>query len=299
MSLKYRDSQGTETPVAGLNGTSGELVPSVALVQRGVFNLPATSGQDSTGVVSVTFSTPMPDTDYEVMLVDGTVWGRLLYVDTKKTTGFRVRWMQVQASGYLLATQGTWTAFKLMTDTVHQADSALIAQNTANFAPAFSASVSYAVGDYVTYNNILYRCTTAHTAGVWVAGHFTQETVGGTLGAIVPSNASASNKLVSELDMNTYAKPHIYSLSGATYTTLQSLFDELITRLKADAVGSGYGICFMGIWTGKSYFEGSFFTEDGRRSYFKITFQNPQDSKYLFTGYTKSSDPQVTYHGIA
>ena len=53
--------------------------------------------------------------------------------------------------------------------------------NTANFAPAFSEVTSYAVGDYVTYNNILYRCTTAHTAGVWVAGHFTQVTVGGQL----------------------------------------------------------------------------------------------------------------------
>lgn len=35
MSLRFRNSQGTETPVAGLNGTSGELVPSVALKQSG------------------------------------------------------------------------------------------------------------------------------------------------------------------------------------------------------------------------------------------------------------------------
>lgn len=56
-----------------------------------------------------------------------------------------------------------------------------IAQNTANFAPAFSDVTSYAVGDYVTYNNILYRCTTAHSAGVWVAGHFTYATVGNEL----------------------------------------------------------------------------------------------------------------------
>ena len=51
-------------------------------------------------------------------------------------------------------------------------------------ASAFSDTVSYEVGDYVTYNNILYRCTTAHTAGVWVAGHFTQVTVDSELSAI-------------------------------------------------------------------------------------------------------------------
>ena len=53
--------------------------------------------------------------------------------------------------------------------------------NTANFAPAFSDVISYAVGDYVTYNGTLYKCITAHTAGVWVAGHFTQVTVGSDL----------------------------------------------------------------------------------------------------------------------
>lgn len=51
--------------------------------------------------------------------------------------------------------------------------------NTANFAPAFSDVTSYAVGDYVTYNGVLYKCTTAHSAGVWGAGHFTQVTVSG------------------------------------------------------------------------------------------------------------------------
>ena len=75
-------------------------------------------------------------------------------------------------------------------------------QNTANFAPAFSEVTSYAVGDYCTYNNVLYRCTTAHTAGAWVAGHFTQVTVGGDLSAIVPSDASSSNKLVSNNTLN-------------------------------------------------------------------------------------------------
>ena len=53
--------------------------------------------------------------------------------------------------------------------------------NTSNFAPTFSDETSYAVGDYVTYNGVLYKCTTAHTAGAWVAGHFTVINVGSVL----------------------------------------------------------------------------------------------------------------------
>ena len=106
-------------------------------------------------------------------------------------------------------------------------------------------------------------------------------------------------KLVTESDMNTYAKPHIYNLSSYAYPTLQALFDELVARLKADITGDNFGICFMGTWLGKSYFEGSFFSPDGRSSYFKVTFQNPQDSKTLYTGDTGYSDVQVTYTGVA
>lgn len=45
-------------------------------------------------------------------------------------------------------------------------------------APAFSTSSTYAVGDHVTYNGALYRCTTAvTTAGAWDASKWTADTV--------------------------------------------------------------------------------------------------------------------------
>ena len=50
-----------------------------------------------------------------------------------------------------------------------------------DLAAAFSTNTAYAVGDYVTYNDDLYRCTTAHAAGAWAAGDFTQVTVGNEL----------------------------------------------------------------------------------------------------------------------
>ena len=50
-----------------------------------------------------------------------------------------------------------------------------------DLAPAFSTSTAYAIGDYVTYNDNLYRCITAHAAGDWVVSDFTQVTVGDEL----------------------------------------------------------------------------------------------------------------------
>lgn len=52
----------------------------------------------------------------------------------------------------------------------------------ADIAPAYSTSATYAVGDYVLYNNALYRCTTAiATAEAWTAAHWTAVNVGGEL----------------------------------------------------------------------------------------------------------------------
>ena len=50
-----------------------------------------------------------------------------------------------------------------------------------DIVPAFSTSTAYAVGDYVNYNGNVYKCTTAHSAGAWVAGDFTQTNVKGMI----------------------------------------------------------------------------------------------------------------------
>lgn len=44
-----------------------------------------------------------------------------------------------------------------------------------NIAPAYSASSTYAVGDYCTKDNVLYKCSTAiSTAEAWNSAHWTQ-----------------------------------------------------------------------------------------------------------------------------
>ena len=238
MSLKFRNSQGIETPVAGLNGTSGELVPSVALQQSGTttsFNV----GASTFIQVTINFDTPMPDTDYTVIAEPISSTSSVAAAGITVTVGSKtVNGLMCQVYNSYSAEQNVkldWTAFKLMTDTVHEADAAHIAQNTANFAPAFSEVTSYAVGDYVTYNNVLYRCTTAHTAGTWVAGHFTQVTVGGDITAInskIPSTASSTEKLA-------YVE---YSPSTSLYSTWEELLELLHQK------GAGY-------WTGFIYIE--------------------------------------------
>lgn len=44
-------------------------------------------------------------------------------------------------------------------------------------APTFSTSTTYLIGDMVYYNGVLYRCSTAHSAGTWNSSHFTATTV--------------------------------------------------------------------------------------------------------------------------
>lgn len=174
--------------VAGLGGRS-ELVPSVSLYQQGTVTIQATKNAVST--TNVALSTPMPDVNYIVNLELASapalpyIGGIGIYAvsnNEKSVNGFEIAVYNNTDTDTEVIVQ--WQVFKLMTDESRALDEQAIAQNTANFAPAFSDVTSYAVGDYVTYNNILYRCTTAHTAGVWVAGHFTQVTVDSELSAI-------------------------------------------------------------------------------------------------------------------
>lgn len=62
-----------------------------------------------------------------------------------------------------------------------------------DLAPAFSTSTAYTVGQYVSYDGNLYKCTSAHSAGAWVAGDFTLVAVGSELES--KQNASGNSTL--------------------------------------------------------------------------------------------------------
>ena len=133
MSLKYRNASGVETPVAGLNGTSGELVPSVALKQSGAVSVPSLDVQAETSI-HATFTTPMPDADYEVSTEEsGGSWGRIISIVDKTASGFSMRFLNCSGS-IMTASTVKWTAFKLITDESRALDEAAIAQNTSDIA---------------------------------------------------------------------------------------------------------------------------------------------------------------------
>ena len=70
-------------------------------------------------------------------------------------------------------------------------------------ADEFDATATYAKNDYVIYNGLLYKCTTAHT-GVWSANDFTATLVGDELGsggiadlsAVAPTFSSSTSYAV-------------------------------------------------------------------------------------------------------
>ena len=54
----------------------------------------------------------------------------------------------------------------------------LAATLVANLAPTYSSSSTYAEGDYVIHDNVLFVCTTAiTTAEAWNSAHWTQTTM--------------------------------------------------------------------------------------------------------------------------
>lgn len=185
MGVLYRNSQGIETPVAGL-APAGQLVPSVSLYQSGTVSVPASENPWET--LSVTFSTPMPDTDYIVVLSinggSGVNWHNkteFVSYENKTTTGFRIVVGKPNDQPIETGTTIKWQAFKLMTNEDRALDEEAIDQSIKNVAPNFSATASYSVGDFVTYNNVLYRCTVQHTASAWNASHFTATNVGDSI----------------------------------------------------------------------------------------------------------------------
>ena len=118
MSLKYRNASGVETPIAGLNGTSGELVASASYIQSGQVSIGEVAANVS-GTKTVTFTTPMPDTNYLVILSAPN--------GNSDTFSFAVRKDQQTVNGFMFAYTNLlsvaqsnvyvyWTAFKLITN---------------------------------------------------------------------------------------------------------------------------------------------------------------------------------------
>lgn len=127
-----------------------------------------------------------------------------------------------------------------------------------NIADEFSTSTSYAVGDFVIYEGILYKCTTAHS-GAWVAGDFTVTNVTdeiGTSGNTVTINreGTASGTVASyqrlgidgvytEIDGTKYMELTTPSSSSGGVTSFVFTNTDLITHTALyDIYSNVYGV---------------------------------------------------------
>lgn len=77
---------------------------------------------------------------------------------------------------------------------------AIIDNIFADIAPTFSASSTYAVGDYVIYNDQLYKCITAHT-GAWDENNFAATTISDEIADV----SDAVDKIKDGTDIGSFA----------------------------------------------------------------------------------------------
>lgn len=81
----------------------------------------------------------------------------------------------------------------------------------------FSTSTAYAVGDYCTYQGVLYRFTTAHAAGAWNASHVVATKIADELAACVDQYGLPSNGTYDGKDLST-----VFADAAAFHTAVNS-----------------------------------------------------------------------------
>lgn len=95
------------------------------------------------------------------------------------------------------------------------------APSVTSIAPAYSASSTYAVGDYVTYSNKLYECTTAiTTAEAWNSSHWAETSVSSEV-----TDLKDDLSQISEVTGHGTIEGYIYTpvpLGIADYTTTEN-----------------------------------------------------------------------------
>lgn len=113
MSLLYRDSSGNETSIAGLNGLSGELVYGASAIKSGInSNAVGTLNVGYGAIYSVTFDSPMPDTNYTIVLSPTRAETTIsLLPDSKTVNGFQYYLTVNHSVSDVVG--ATWAAFEL------------------------------------------------------------------------------------------------------------------------------------------------------------------------------------------
>lgn len=86
-----------------------------------------------------------------------------------------------------------------------------------DIAETFSTSKNYVVGNLVTYNNLVYCCISAHSAGAWNSSHFARTTVGEALDTKI-SQDDFSNTAALKTDIaRVFSASNIYSVGDLVF----------------------------------------------------------------------------------
>lgn len=107
-----------------------------------------------------------------------------------------------------------------------------------SLAKAFSASKSYAVGDYVTYNGKVYRFTSAHPAGSWDGGDAVAVALGDEIKGIDTSDVLRYSAQSLTTAQKTQARQNIDADTMVRYVS-QSLSSSQKTQARTNIAAAG------------------------------------------------------------
>lgn len=202
-----------------------------------------------------------------------------------------------------------------------------------DLAPSYDATATYAVGDYVTYNGDIYRCTTPiTTAEAWTAAHWTQVAIGAELtryneditelsGSIAPvesSTTATAAHAVGELFL--VGETLMVALSaiavGDTITTEGSTPNAAVTKLTdkllkdvqvngtsivtdgvADVPIAGYGT--LGVMSTNADYGISAYGASGRAIINKATDNQVQSGSGGYRPVVPDNQHRATFYGLA
>lgn len=160
-----------------------------------------------------------------------------------KTTGDRI-----QTAGNPLDKVGnlanlTTTAKGSAVEAINEVNAGLATKaDLTDLAPAFSESTAYTVGQYVSYDGNIYKCTSAHSAGAWVAGDFTLVAVGSELSEI-NSNISRLERsmFANGIDISSYnTTDNRYTMPNDGYLVGYTSASVIEAKIYGNAVGTSY-----------------------------------------------------------
>lgn len=163
----------------------------------------------------------------------------------------------------------------------------------ASFAPAYSASSTYAVGDYVVYDGYLWRCTTAITeTESWTAAHWTKV----ALASDVSDLKSALTKTDDDFRSFAYALGYMFTIQTTAWAWYQADIPYGTTLVLKTVNGANYSGSLMLYKSDKSTQIGSTLAPTASGDTATITL-NFNDIGYI-RAYNNFTNPVYVYKVI-